>query len=61
MEEYWWREIRWAIFKLKKDGCEINWRKVRDITNLSKANYLRTLQYFEGDSDKYSVIKIDIQ
>ena len=61
LEEYWWREISWAIVKLKKEGAEINWRKIRDLTNISKQNYLRILSFFENDISKYKVIKIDIQ
>ena len=61
MEEYWWREMRWAIGKLRKENVDINWRKIKDLTNLSKQNYLRTLSFFEDDICKYKEIKIDIQ
>ena len=52
LEEYWWREISWAIVKLKKEGVEINWRKIRDLTNISKENALKTLTYIEK-TDRY--------
>lgn len=46
MEEYWAREIAWAISKIQKENGVVNWRGIRDLTNLSKANYLRTISYF---------------
>ena len=48
MEEYWAREIAWAISKIQKENGVVNWRGIRDLTNLSKANYLRTISYFEN-------------
>lgn len=48
MEEYWAREIARAISKIQKENGVVNWRGIRDLTNLSKANYLRTISYFEN-------------
>ena len=58
MEEYWAREIAWAISKIQKENGVVNWRGIRDLTNLSKENYLRTLSYFENkNKDIYSRIR----
>lgn len=40
--------LEWAISKIQKENGVVNWRGIRDLTNLSKANYLRTISYFEN-------------
>lgn len=36
-EEYWAREIQWAIDKIEKEGKVLNWKHIRDLTNMRKS------------------------
>lgn len=35
-EEYWARELAWAARETEKEGKVLNWRRVRDLTNMRK-------------------------
>ena len=50
-EEYWAREILWAIEKLKREGKIVNWKNIRILTNIRKKDMLRTLSMLE-DKEK---------
>lgn len=41
-EEYWIREIGWAVKKIEGEGETLNWKHIRELTNMKR-----------GDFDKY--------
>lgn len=40
MPQYWAREIVWAYKKLQDNNTKINWRAIRDLTNIRRCNFL---------------------
>lgn len=37
-EEYWAREVIWAVRKIKEEGAPLNWKHIRNLTNMRKCN-----------------------
>jgi len=46
-EQYWAREIVWAVQKIQKEGKTPNWKQVRTLTNMRKDNVLACLPYLK--------------
>lgn len=46
-EQYWAREIVWAVQKIQKEGKAPNWKQVRTLTNMRKDNVLACLPYLK--------------
>ena len=46
-EQYWVREIIWAVGKIHKEGKILNWKQVRTLTNMRKDNVLVCLPYLK--------------
>lgn len=46
-EQYWAREIVWAIQKILKGGKVPNWKQIRTLTNMRKDNVLSCLPYLK--------------
>ena len=46
-EEYWAREIVWAIKKIEKNGDALNNRRIRNLTNLRRDNMLDSMKELE--------------
>lgn len=42
-EQYWSREIVWAVHTLHREGRQINWKSLREITNMRKENLIRSI------------------
>ncbi len=42
-EQYWAREIIWAVNKIQKEGKTLNWKQVRVLTNMRKDNVMACL------------------
>lgn len=40
-DEFWLRKISWARAKLKQENQPVNWRHIRDLTNIRKSTYDR--------------------
>lgn len=38
-EQYWAREVVWAVRRIEDSGSILTWRKVRDLTNLRPQNF----------------------
>lgn len=38
-EDYWKREVLWAIRITKKKNIEVNWKRIRELTNLRKSQF----------------------
>ena len=46
-EQYWAREIIWAVGKIRKEGNPLNWKQVRVLTNMRKKNVLACMPYLK--------------
>ena len=55
-EEYWAREILWAIEKLKREGKAVNWKNIRDLTNIRKKDFLSCSVYLKKSNEYQSII-----
>lgn len=44
-EQYWAREIVWAVRQVVSTGGTLTWRKVRDLTNMRRRDFESCLQY----------------
>ena len=51
MEEYWAREIVYFYLKLHNEGELINWRKLRDLTNMKRKNFEKCMKYLTNYTD----------
>ena len=49
---YWAREVVWAYKLVNDRGDELNWRRIRDITNLSRENFEKSFPYLLNFCDK---------
>ncbi|WP_026395838.1 TniQ family protein [Acetobacterium malicum] len=58
-EHYWAREIIWAVNQVDNAGIELCWKKVRELTNIRKHNYVAALSYVKEmtDTTKYERIR----
>jgi hypothetical protein len=44
-EEYWAKEVVWAINKIIREGQPLNWRHIRSLTNMRKRDLVACLPY----------------
>lgn len=44
-EEYWAREIVWAVNKILKEEKTLNWKRIRELTNIRKKNFLDSIPH----------------
>ena len=58
-EQYWAREIVWAMGKIQEEGKMLNWKQVRVITNMRKDNALASLPYLKiiADPEVYEQVR----
>lgn len=58
-EEYWAREVIWAINTIKNKGEVLNFRKIRNLTNMRKEYLIACMPQLEkiGDKDIIKVVK----
>lgn len=56
-EQYWAREVIWAIDTVKKNGEALNFRKIRNLTNMRKEYLIACMTELEKIADE-DVIKI---
>lgn len=52
-EQYWAREVVWAIERIKVEGSVMNWKNIRSLTNMNKANLENCVGYLNAYSPKY--------
>lgn len=50
-EQYWAREIVWAVRQIKNTGATLTWRKVRDLTNMHRRDFEACLPYIPDYAD----------
>lgn len=46
-EEYWAKEVEWAMQHIQKENLPMNWKQLRNLTNLNRANFQSCLPYLE--------------
>lgn len=51
-EEYWAREIAWAVKKMQREGQPVNWKRIRNLTNLRRKDFKAALVYISRYSDQ---------
>lgn len=54
-EQYWAREVAWAVRQIKNSGVTLSWRKVRDLTNIRRRDIEACLPYIS----EYAECEID--
>lgn len=47
-EQYWAREIVWAVQQINDSGCVLTWRKVRDLINIRQKDFKAALPYIDS-------------
>lgn len=55
-EEYWAREILWAMEKLKREGEIVNWKNIRMLTNIRKKDFIACGIYLKESKEYQSII-----
>ncbi len=57
-EQYWAREVIWAISKIQNDSITFNWKQIRVLTNMRKDNLIASLPHLEAmDSDIAEMVR----
>lgn len=58
-EQYWAREIMWAVGKIQKEGKILNWKQVRVLTNMRKDNIMSCLPYLKevAEPELYEMVQ----
>lgn len=46
-EQYWAREIVWAVVQIQRDGVTLNWKQIRVLTNMRKDNLIASLPHLK--------------
>lgn len=52
-EEYWAREIAWAVKKLVSDNKVLNWKNIRNLINISREDLDRAWKYIDSDTKEF--------
>ena len=50
-KQYWAREIVWAVRQIDNTGDVLNWRKIRDLTNMRRRDFEACLPYIHDYAD----------
>lgn len=58
IEEYWARECVWAYEKIMKESVNINWRQLRDMTNMTRENFERCKKFLNNYIDAFTSERI---
>ncbi len=58
-EVYWAKEVIWAVKKILEEGETLNWKHIRDLTNMRKSNFEKSLKFIDeiGDKEIGEIIK----
>ena len=57
-EEYWAREVVWAVQKIQSEGQPLNWKHIRDLTNMRNDNFQACKPYLAKYADADMVERI---
>ena len=47
-EEFWARKVEWAVVTIYAEGHPLNWKHIRDLTNMRKENLLSCMPYLSS-------------
>lgn len=57
-EQYWAREVIWAVNKIQQEGKPLNWKHIRVLTNMKKENLKVCLPYLEqAEKEVMTIVK----
>ena len=61
-EEYWAREVVWAVNHIITEGDRLNWKQIRNLTNMRKQDLIKCVPYLSNyvDTDIVEKIKVSI-
>lgn len=59
-EEYWAREVVWAVNHVITEGNRLNWKQIRNLTNMRKKDLIKCVPYLLDYADPDTVEKIEI-
>lgn len=59
-EEYWAREVVWAVNHIITEGNRLNWKQIRNLTNMRKQDLIKCVPYLSNYVDTDMVDKIKI-
>lgn len=59
-EEYWAREVVWAVDVIIREGNRLNWKHIRNLTNMKKQDLIKCVPYLSNYTDVEMVEKIKI-
>lgn len=59
-EEYWAREVVWAVNHIITEGNRLNWKQIRNLTNMRKQDLMKCVPYLSKYVDMDMVDKIKI-
>ncbi len=59
-EKYWAREVVWAVRKTQREGQKLNWRNIRNLTNMRNANFQKCKEHLHDlvDEETAETIKM---
>ena len=58
-KEYWAREIVWAVEKLMREKQVVNWRHVRELTNMRKIDFQNCKIYLRKYVEESEAVMIE--
>ncbi len=58
-EQYWAREVVWAVNRLMAAGIPLVWRRIRELTNMRPENYRACLPYVPNYADENMVDQLN--
>lgn len=59
-EEYWAREVVWAVKHILREGNTLNWKHIRNLTNMRKQDLMKCVPYLLNYTDTDTVERIKI-
>ena len=57
-EQYWARELSWAVNKLKKENHPVNYTRIKLLTNMRKENLKACIPYIQEEVLRREVLKL---
>lgn len=48
-QQYWTRKIQWALQVISLENQPLNWKHIRDLTNMRKKDVVSCLSYLPDD------------
>lgn len=57
-ERYWAREVVWAVNKIIREGDVLNWKHIRNLTNMRKCDFIACMPYLDVFTDDKLVNRI---